>query len=566
METRDLRLQRAQQAIHSIGLGFDIHQDISFDNCKRGPRLIQINEEECRDLKIPTGISIPNVPNSIKCLGRESLRIQTQVYTVAQMSEHFNQEMRLAGNNPSGNFCASFGLSGYRATARSRVAYDGWFIRCYALELETLDKEPQDHVKEAVPSTWDPNALARFIERFGTHVIVGVSMGGKDVFYGRMEADEEFYNSGDQSGFLKFLKDKASLRFTDSPQLLCDHNQEIVVMYDRRGGRNEMMRHSEWLNTVDSEPDVISFFLLPLTNLLQGRGIRGIGFLTHAINLYIRYKPPIEVLYQFLDFQLPRQWAPLPDETSFGSRRMNRIETALRLSILGPMLFINTNPVEVGNRPVTGLRLQLEGRRSNRLAIHLQHLASLPKSLPLSDKESVHLSCDRSACNFHEKVNRRSPSYVCTSPVESDDGGSVVTGAQLLVERNCLRLRLRFSKVIGATLHKSPEWDHPSSSPIIDYYHQPMSRLWCCGLGHRINNKQDEPKPGEVTIRSSAGYIALPSPVNPRELGRFVNTAQIDRGPQNTPGYWLVSGAALFIHNGTIGLRVKYSLLNFLIE
>lgn len=67
MAASDLRLESAQNAINSIGLGFDITQDISFDNCKKGSRLIFVNEEQCRHLEIPGGVSIPNVPNSIKC-------------------------------------------------------------------------------------------------------------------------------------------------------------------------------------------------------------------------------------------------------------------------------------------------------------------------------------------------------------------------------------------------------------------------------------------------------------------------------------------------------------------
>lgn len=91
------------------------------------------------------------------------------------MSEQFNREMRLTGNIPSGHFCASFGLSGQWkkdvATATS-LAYDGWFIRRYAFELERYDTEPQDHVKEAMlmpPVMWDPEALARSVRPGTAH-------------------------------------------------------------------------------------------------------------------------------------------------------------------------------------------------------------------------------------------------------------------------------------------------------------------------------------------------------------------------------------------------------------
>ncbi|KAK7399328.1 hypothetical protein VNO78_10510 [Psophocarpus tetragonolobus] len=93
-----------------------------------------------------------------------------------------------AGKTLSAYFCASFGYlvnvcTKHLASIKS-LAYDGWFIKCYAIELERYHGELLDHVKEAVPSSLDSHTMARFIERFGTH---GVSMGGKDVLYLRQE-------------------------------------------------------------------------------------------------------------------------------------------------------------------------------------------------------------------------------------------------------------------------------------------------------------------------------------------------------------------------------------------
>lgn len=84
MAASDLRLEAAQNAINSIGLGFDITQDIAFDNCKKGSRLIFVNEKQCRNLEIPGGVSIPNVPNSIKCVRGESIRVHSEVLTLQQ--------------------------------------------------------------------------------------------------------------------------------------------------------------------------------------------------------------------------------------------------------------------------------------------------------------------------------------------------------------------------------------------------------------------------------------------------------------------------------------------------
>ncbi|XP_047159268.1 MACPF domain-containing protein At4g24290-like [Vigna umbellata] len=555
-------LEAAQKAIDSIGLGFDITQDIGFDNCKKGSRLIFVDEKQSRLLEIPGGgISIPNVPNSIKCVRGESIRVFSEVLPLQQMLEHFNQEMCLGGRTASGHFCSSFGLSSRGIkdlTSIKSLAYDGWFIKRYAIELEKYHGELLDHVKEAVPSSWDPEALARFIERFGTHVIVGVSMGGKDVLYLRQE-DTSYLGP---TSIQKFLKDTADRKFKDSADNHCQASEDfskekenLVMIHSRRGGSNQMMYHDEWLGTIDSEPDVISLFLLPLTSLL--RSIRGSGFVSHAINLYLRYKPPIEDLHQFCEFQLPRQWAPVLSEIRLGSHSKHQENTWLRFSILGPKLYVNTIPVDVGNRPVVGLRLQLEGRRSNRLAIHLQHLASLPKSLPLSDNANTYLSCDSYNCSWHKKVKWNSFSYVCTAPVESNDSVSIVTGAQLQVEKKCLLLRLRFSKVIGAILQKIPEWDRSSS---LDQF-----SIKSGGILAFISSEGQRglPKPGDKTISSNTYSSVRPAPVHTPKLQRFVDTTEMMRGPEDTPGYWVVSGAKLSFEHGKIYLRVKYSLLSF---
>jgi hypothetical protein len=94
--------------------------------------------------------------------------------------------------------------------------------------------------------------------------------------------------------------------------------------------------------------------------------------------------------------------------------------------------------VDVGKRPVTGLRLYLEGKRSNRLAIHLQHLCSLPQILnliddPYNDRTDIEASYDR---RYFEPIQWKHLSHVCTSPIEADDDLSIVTGAQLYVG-NC---------------------------------------------------------------------------------------------------------------------------------
>lgn len=63
--------------------------------------------------------------------------------------------------------------------------------------------------------------------------------------------------------------------------------QDIVTICKRRGGSdNRNFSHNDWLNTVQIEPDVISMTFIPITSLLSG--VPGSGFLSHAINLYLR--------------------------------------------------------------------------------------------------------------------------------------------------------------------------------------------------------------------------------------------------------------------------------------
>lgn len=60
-------------------------------------------------------------------------------------------------------------------------------------------------------------------------------------------------------------------------------------MCKRKGGNGKQnLSHNEWCQTVLSQPDVISMSFIPITSLLGG--INGSGYLTHAINLYLRCK------------------------------------------------------------------------------------------------------------------------------------------------------------------------------------------------------------------------------------------------------------------------------------
>ncbi|KAL6338062.1 hypothetical protein AAG906_010628 [Vitis piasezkii] len=577
----------AEAAVEAIGLGYDAAVDLRLKYCKRSrgdSRLIVIDNDKCRDLALPGGFLIRNIPKSINCDKGERIRFSSDVLPFQQMSEQFNQELSLSGKIPSGHFNAAFDFRSCwqkDAANTKALAFDGVSITTYNIALEKSQIVLRNHVKQAVPSTWDPAALTRFIEKFGTHVIVGVKMGGKDTVYVK-----QLYSSTLQpTEVQKQLKDIADKRFSDAPGSygkvsrekfeIKEHgmpfmdtstssaysnkeSQDITFISKRRGGSSKTnLPHSAWIPTVSFEPDVISMSLVPITSLLSG--IDGSGFLTHAINLYLRYKPPIEELHQFLEFQLPKQWAPVFGDLAVGPETKQQSNSSLRFSLMGPKLYVNTTPVDVGKRPVTGLRLYLEGKRSNCLAIHLQHLSSQPKTFELQEEVTSNASRLSSDRRYHEKVQWKSFSHVCTAPVESQHETAIVTGAHFEVGdsglKNVLFLRLHFAKVIGATVVRQAQWD---GSPSLSQKSGIISTL----ISTRFTTGQKPPpQPADVHINSALYPGGPPVPTQAPKLQRFVDTTEMIRGPQDPPGYWAVSGAKLSVDNGKISLRVKYSLL-----
>uniref|UniRef100_A0A7C9E0S6 MACPF domain-containing protein n=3 Tax=Opuntia streptacantha TaxID=393608 RepID=A0A7C9E0S6_OPUST len=579
----------AAVAIASIGKGYDISVDLRLKYCKGDSadcHLIEIDEDQSQEIVLPGGVCVPNVPKSIKCDKGERTRFRSDVLSFQQMSEQFNQEISLTGKIPSGLFNSMFEFSGCwqkDAANTKTLAFDGVFITLYTVALEKSQLVLRDHVKQAVPSYWEPAALARFIEKFGTHIIEGIKMGGKDVIYVKQQhsstlqpadvqkrlkemADKRFLDANgqyDMNADPTYQNDKfdargQQLRFADLSPCSYSHKEDIVSICKRRGGSdNWSLPHHEWLQTVQFEPDVISMSFIPITSLLNG--VPGSGFLSHAINLYLRYKPPIEELHQFLEFQLPRQWAPVFSELPLGPQRRQQNYPSLQFSFMGPKLYVNTTPVDVGRRPVTGLRLYLEGRRSNRLAIHLQHLSSLPKMFQLNDDPNGNYRQETYERGYYEKVGWKNFSHVCTAPVQSDNELSIVTGAQLQVGdygfKKVLYIRLRFSTVLGATVVKTSEWD---GSPGLARKSGLISTL----ISHHFTSvAKPPPQPADVNINSAIYPGGPPVPVQAPKLLKFVDTTEMTRGPQDNPGYWVVSGARLMVEKGKISLRVKYSLL-----
>ncbi|MBA0598784.1 hypothetical protein Gorai_008530, partial [Gossypium raimondii] len=304
------------------------------------------------------------------------------------MSEKFNQDLSLSGKIPSGLFNAMFEFKGCwqkDASSTKCLAFDGWFITLYNVELDRAHITLSERVKQDVPETWDPTAIAEFIEKHGTHIIVGVKMGGKDVIHIKQSnnsnlhpnevqktlkqlADERFSENEEAPVFSEKPKEEpympwdlqgmpaASIR---PPVVTRSKNNAIVNVYIRRGGVDYGQSHSQWLSTISQSPNVISMKFVPITSLLGGS--RGNGFLSHAVNLYLRCdelihmfildkmsmyyyradKPPIEELREFLEFQVPRQWAPVYGDLPLGLKRRKQALPSLQFTFMGPKLYVN---------------------------------------------------------------------------------------------------------------------------------------------------------------------------------------------------------------------------------
>ncbi|KAL4332026.1 hypothetical protein GQ457_07G029180 [Hibiscus cannabinus] len=587
----------AEKAVSVIGFGYDLSKDIRLSACLPGPsgsRLIELDSEASRDLVFPGGVVVKNVPNSIKCDKGERTRFRSDVLSFSQMSEKFNQDLSLSGKIPSGLFNAMFDFKGCwqkDATSAKNLALDGWFITLYNVELERTNITLSERVKQEVPTTWDPAAIAEFIEKYGTHVVVGVKMGGKDVIHVK-----QLQNSNLQPNEVqKILKQLADERFSENiatppfsekpkeepympwelqrvpagsirpPVVTCSKNNDTTNIYIRRGGTDFGQSHSQWLSTISQSPNAISMAFVPITSLLNG--VRGNGFLNHAVNLYLRYKPPIEELHVFLEFQLPRQWAPVYCDLPLGLKRRKQASPSLQFTFMGPKLYVNTARVDTGTRPVTGIRLYLEGKKSDHLAIHLQHLSTLPTTFQLSDEHSYE-SIDEPERGYLEPVKWSIFSHVCTAPVQYngsqfDDIAPIVTKAWFEVKivgmRKVLFLRLGFSIVASARIRRS-EWDGPSTqSRKSGVFSMLISTRFSSGLNTNENTTK-------VDLNSAVFPGGPPSPPKAPKMTNFVDTKEMVRGPEDSPGYWVVTGAKLCVEGGRISIRAKYSLLTIMSE
>ncbi|WOK91474.1 hypothetical protein Cni_G00165 [Canna indica] len=274
-------------------------------------------------------------------------------------------------------------------------------------------------------------------------------------------------------------------------------------------------------------------------------------------------KPPIEELQQFLEFQIPRQWAPAFGELPLGPQRKKQTLQSLQFTLMGPKLYVNNIQVESGNRPVTGIRLYLEGKRNDRLAIHLQHLSSQPNMFEISDVTAyAEKDISHNEREYYEPIRWTILSHVCTAPVQyigaSFDGSAfIVTKAWLEVEdfgmRKVLFLRLGFSNINLMKIRRS-EWDEPAA---VSHKSGSISAL----ISSRFSTGLIPELKPKVEVNSAIYPKGPPVPIRMPKMSRLVDTTEMSRGPDDLPGYWVVTGAKLCVDGGKISLKVKYSLL-----
>ncbi|KAK7318864.1 hypothetical protein RJT34_03571 [Clitoria ternatea] len=557
--TSDSLTSTLLNSIQALGRGFDVTSDFRLLYCKGAPgsRLVHLDEEHVSDLVLSHALVLPNVSVDIHCSQGKSAMEKTPVFSFHEMAKYFNEKSGVTGQIPLGSFNSMFNFTGSSladAAATKSLAMVGHFIPLFEVKLKNQNLVLNEEIKRSVPNSWDPSSLASFIENYGTHIVTSATIGGRDVIYIRQHQS----SSLSASDIEKYVNDIGDDRFLGEKNLsgsgpLKYKEKDVTVIFRRRGGNDLEQNHSTWVETVKLAPDIINMTFTPIVSLLEG--VPGIKHLTRAIDLYLEYKPPIEDLQYFLDFQIARVWAP--EQSNL--QRKEPVCPSLQFSLMGPKLYVSSDQVTVGRKPVTGLRLSLEGNKQNRLAIHLQHLISLPKNLlPHWD---AHMTIgapkwqgpEEQDSRWFEPIKWKNFSHVSTAPIEYTEtsigdlsGVHIVTGAQLGVwdfgAKNVLHLKLLFSKVPGCTIRRSV-WDHNPSS-IHSAAQRPDGSSSSSTKKASDNKKED-----------SAVHIG--------KLAKIVDMTEMSKGPQDIPGHWLVTGAKLGVEKGKIVLRIKYSLLNY---
>lgn len=81
-----------------------------------------------------------------------------------QMVEYFNHKANVTGSFPLGKFNSAFSFTGSKqvdAATTKTLSMDGFYIPLAKVELKST-LILQGNVRRAIPSSWDPPALARY--------------------------------------------------------------------------------------------------------------------------------------------------------------------------------------------------------------------------------------------------------------------------------------------------------------------------------------------------------------------------------------------------------------------
>ncbi|KAI9072293.1 hypothetical protein K1719_045737 [Acacia pycnantha] len=177
--------------------------------------------------------------------------------------------------------------------------------------------------------------ILRFIEKYGTHVVVAVKM-GKDVVHMKQLRSSDLQHTKVKS------KDSS-----------CEYGIVYRPSFEPFGGSKRLFHAASRpvVKSLTKNDDIGSISIrrggIDTGQSMLLNSIPGNELVSQAMNLYLRYKPPIEELQQFLEYQLPRQWAPVYSDPPlrFGGGNRRNMSPSLNFSLIGPKVYVNTTNV-----------------------------------------------------------------------------------------------------------------------------------------------------------------------------------------------------------------------------
>lgn len=119
-----------------------------------------------------------------------------------------------------------------------------------------------------------------------------------------------------------------------------------------------------------------------------------------------------------------------------------------------------------------------------------------------------------------------------------------------------LHLRLAYSMVTNCYIVQS-NW----TSSNLDQHSMKSGFFSSIGSSTLYTNLEKD-KSLPVNVDSGIYPTGPPMPMQSNKLLKYIELSQVCKGPSDSPGHWLVTGAKLDLEKGKICLRVKFSLLN----